>query len=55
MIISKTCRFNNSLIFFRLDSTKVEMRAKVDDDELRMKIDDESSSSCKNTVISAKF
>jgi hypothetical protein len=47
VIISKTCRFNKSLIFFRLDSTKIEVKVEVDEDE--------STSSCRNTVISAKF
>ncbi len=47
MIISKTCRFNKSFIYFRLDSAKVEVKMKINDDE--------STSSCRNTVISAKF
>jgi hypothetical protein len=56
MIISNIWRFNKLLISFRLDSANVsiEMRTKIND-ELRAKINDESSSSCKNTIISAKF
>jgi hypothetical protein len=48
VIISKTCRFNKSLISLRLDSANVNI-------EMRTKMSDESSSSCKNTVISARF
>jgi hypothetical protein len=45
VIISKTCRFNKSFISFRLESTNVSFKMRVD----------ESTSSCRNMKISAKF
>ncbi len=46
VIILKTCRFNRSLISFRLDSANVDVKVETSD---------ESTSFCRNTVISAKF
>jgi hypothetical protein len=48
MINSKIWRFNKSIISFRLDSTKMKI-------EMRTKINDDSTSSCKNAAISAQF
>jgi hypothetical protein len=44
VIISKTCRFNRSFISFRLESANVSVE-----------IEEISSSSWRNTIISAKF
>jgi hypothetical protein len=46
VMISKTCHFNKSFISFRRDWVNVDVRVETND---------ESISSCRNTVISAKF